>query len=486
VHIDPLNEIRFPDVLNHAFLAVDASCENLPTPPPTPTPPPPCEPQANDDISSSTPISALPFADQVNTVCATTAPDDPDCFGRGATVWYSFTSPADRRIEVNTFGSDYDTTLSAYTGSPGALSQVACNDDAGSRQSRILFDAAAGETYYFMAGSFLDGPGGSLVLNVDLGPPPLEIDVIIDPRGLVAVKDGTATISGTVTCSAPAFVDVFGELRQKAGRAELFGFGSTFVECNGYAVWSAQVEAENGKWAGGRAEASVSAIGFSDFEFDEDQAGGPVQLRGTRPQQPAPTRCPRDGNFGFEAGAVDSNEIPCWTVTDLGPGSWCTQAGTAPPIGSCPGGVAVVPPPPEGAQGAMAAQGGPGAHLLYRCGTLRSGSLGFQLYLNNQAGIFVSAPTLDPFAEANQQFRADLVRATAIDADPFTVNPADVLMNLYQTGPGDPLQSGYLQVTADANAYVGQSVCLRFAEVDNQLFFNVGIDVVALDMRQRR
>jgi hypothetical protein len=80
----------------------------------------------------------------------------------------------------------------------------------------------------------------------------------------------------------------------------------------------------------------------------------------------------------------------------------------------------------------------------------------------------------------------DLVRATALDADPFTVNPADILMNLYQTEPGDPPESGYQQVTADAGAYVGQSVCLRFAEVDNQFYFNVGIDDVALEMRQQR
>ena len=231
-----------------------------PSPQPSATPPPPCAPApANDDINDGIAVSALPFTDQLDTACATTAPGDPDCFGRGATVWYSFTAPAAQRIEANTFGSDYDTTLSAYTGSPGALSQTGCNDDAGSLQSRILFDAAAGQTYYFMAGSFSDGPGGNLVLNVDIGPPPLAIDVTIDPRGLVAVKDGIATISGTVTCSGPAFVDVFGELRQKAGRAELIGFLGAFVECNGYAAWSARIEAENGKWA-----ASISSSRQTD------------------------------------------------------------------------------------------------------------------------------------------------------------------------------------------------------------------------------
>jgi hypothetical protein len=46
-------------------------------------------------------------------------------------------------IEANTFGSDYDTTLSVYTGSRGALTQIACNDDADLLQSLVRFNATA-------------------------------------------------------------------------------------------------------------------------------------------------------------------------------------------------------------------------------------------------------------------------------------------------------------------------------------------------------
>jgi hypothetical protein len=107
----------------------------------------------------------------------------------------------------------------------------------------------------------------------------------------------------------------------------------------------------------------------------------------------------------------------------------------------------------------------------------------FQLYLNNRAGAFFSPGTLDPFGGQNQQFRADLVDAAAMALDPFTVDPGDVLLNLYQTMPGDPASSSYAAVSADASAYRGDEVCLRFAEVDNQSFFNVGIDDVAIDLR---
>ncbi|HEY2956781.1 MAG TPA: hypothetical protein VGM21_01020 [Actinomycetota bacterium] len=102
-------------------------------------------PPANDDFDSAVAITALPFEATQDTAEATRAADDPECVdGDGHTVWYSFTPSADVDVVVDTFGSDYDTTLSAWTGTRGALSQVACNDDFQSLQSRIAFTANAG------------------------------------------------------------------------------------------------------------------------------------------------------------------------------------------------------------------------------------------------------------------------------------------------------------------------------------------------------
>src|SRR5207244_9859951 len=119
------------------------------------------------------------------------------------------------------------------------------------------------------------------------------------------------------------------------------------------------------------------------------------------------------------------------TFTELSEGNRCNRCRTVPRQGPCSGSVATVAGPPEGLQAAMTNQSGPGSHLLYRCGVLRSGSISFQLYLNNLAGIFTSPPTLDPNAFPNQQFRADLVAGAAASADPFTVAPGDVVLNLY-------------------------------------------------------
>lgn len=129
---------------------------------------------ANDDFDNATIITKpLPFTDSLDTTLATTAPDDPSCEGRGHTVWYSFTPSADIPVSANTFGSDYDTTLSAYTGKRGALTQIACNDDfGGTLQSRIDFQATAGTTVFLMVASFGGSPGGNLVLTVQEGAPP--------------------------------------------------------------------------------------------------------------------------------------------------------------------------------------------------------------------------------------------------------------------------------------------------------------------------
>jgi hypothetical protein len=132
-------------------------------------------PPANDAFAAAEVVSALPFAASASTAEATTAPDDPACDGNGASVWYAYTSPVTVWLTAHTVGSDYDTTLSAYTGMQGALVQVACNDDAGGLQSRITFLAQAGVPYYLMAAGA--SGGGALELALDIRPPLAQIGV---------------------------------------------------------------------------------------------------------------------------------------------------------------------------------------------------------------------------------------------------------------------------------------------------------------------
>lgn len=241
----------------------------------------------NDDIGDAATITALPFTDTVDTTDATEATDDPDCFGAGPTVWYALTLPEGTFVELNTFGSDYDTTLSAYTGEPGNLQQIACNDDAGfGVQSRIRFDAAAGQTYYVMAGAFASGPGGDLVLNASETQPsePAHVDVTLDPIGSVQPRTGTAWLSGTVTCTGAEFVELFGELRQRAGRAIITGWGFDFLPCETDTPFMLEIQGQNGLFAGGRADALVEAFACNEDECGFDVAEQEVRLRGGGPR----------------------------------------------------------------------------------------------------------------------------------------------------------------------------------------------------------
>jgi hypothetical protein len=135
-------------------LVVTAEERVLPPPPP------------NDTIDQAVPITTLPFTDELDVSGATRAPEDPVCLGEGGTVWYALTLAEETRVELNTFGSDYDTTLAAYTDDEGALTEIACNDDTRDLQSRIRFTAGADTTYLIMVSAFQEDEfGGQLVLN---------------------------------------------------------------------------------------------------------------------------------------------------------------------------------------------------------------------------------------------------------------------------------------------------------------------------------
>jgi len=230
----------------------------------------------NDDFDDALVIPGLPFTDSIDTSDATAASDDPvpSCVETSHTVWYQFTPTETMHISANTFGSDYDTTLSVFTGERGSLTEVACNDDTFDVQSRVTFEAQAGEAYHFMAGSFFDSPGGELVFNLDMAGPPLEFDLSVDPTGSVKPSTGVVVITGQVECSRQAFVDIFLVVEQRIGRFIIRGFGGEIIEdCDGITSWSITVVGENGLFVGGKVDVSAFAFAFSgdgEEAFDEE------------------------------------------------------------------------------------------------------------------------------------------------------------------------------------------------------------------------
>lgn len=194
-------------------------------------------------------------------------------------------------------------------------------------------------------------------------------------------------------------------------------------------------------------------------------------------------------NGSFEAGFVG------WTRVDQlgGDGTFSVQTGNTSPLNFI-----TVPPPTDGASAAMTDSGGPGSHLLYQDIfipiSLGQSTLSFDLYIGNRAtDVLTSAPL---FANAtgaglsfltlgnnpNQQARVDILRASAADA--FSVAAADVLATYFQTNPGDAVVEAYQSFSFDISALLaanaGQTLRLRFAEVDNQDIFNFGVDNVRL------
>ena len=119
----------------------------------------------NDAQASAFPINgAVASTTSGITVGSTFEPFDGfACGGSGSSgdVWYTLTAPAcDLRYTISTLDGIpgfYDTVLGVFTGTPGALTSIACNDDcpgAGSLRSCLTFDATANTTYYIRVAGF--------------------------------------------------------------------------------------------------------------------------------------------------------------------------------------------------------------------------------------------------------------------------------------------------------------------------------------------
>ena len=80
---------------------------------------------SNDDIATPTAIT-LPSTTAQSTVEATSGPTDPaDCGAGGPTVWFSYTAAVDGQLQIQTFGSDFDTVLVLGTSGWGWWNQRA-------------------------------------------------------------------------------------------------------------------------------------------------------------------------------------------------------------------------------------------------------------------------------------------------------------------------------------------------------------------------
>jgi hypothetical protein len=179
-------------------------------------------------------------------------------------------------------------------------------------------------------------------------------------------------------------------------------------------------------------------------------------------------------NGDFETGNLNgwtSENSPTSTTN-----KWYAYSGTTTPFS-----FRTVHAPPQGSFAAITDQGGTGAHFLYQDVSLPPGGSVYQLSLlayYDSAAVIASPDSLDSTVVPNQQYRIDVIRPTA---QINSVSSGDVLRTVFRTLAGDPQTLDPVQKLADLTPYAGQTVRLRLAEVDNELFFNASADAIAIN-----
>ena len=245
---------------------------------------------SNDDATGATVIDAsTTFPINEDTTEATTSAEETALnAGCGAPavehgVWFVTTPAAAGFFAVDVTQSDYSAGIMALSGTPGNFTVLACSP------GTLSGPVDAGQTIYLMVfGDNLLGNGvtsGQLVLNIRPAVAPPTLDVTIDSFGS-ADKQGVAHIAGTVTCSSDdgqgTVFDVFGELRQRVGRATIVGQFDVglFTPCDGTTQsWSADVVPFNGQFAGGRTASITGAFGCGTDQCNTSFLETTIQLR---------------------------------------------------------------------------------------------------------------------------------------------------------------------------------------------------------------
>jgi hypothetical protein len=183
-------------------------------------------------------------------------------------------------------------------------------------------------------------------------------------------------------------------------------------------------------------------------------------------------------NGNFETGTFAG-----WTSTDLagGAGNWGVDTpGTTTDISgsatSALGGGA------HGSFYAVSDQTGPGTHALAQAFTVAAGAtsvvLAFDMFVNNYDGGPFCAPGLNHTGSAVECGRVDLLTSAAGAFD----TGAGVLQNFFLGADSGTNPNPFKHYSIDITSLVaaGGTFQIRFAESDNQSFFNQGVDNVSI------
>lgn len=135
-------------------------------------------PPSNDDIAGAMAVSPTVTDTRDLTDASLQAGEpQPSCGPVAGTVWYrvEWTAPSTTELRAWTLGSETDTVVAVYSGSPGALTEVACNDDSDHRQeprsAAVVADGGHRGPLWVQVGGFGSKHNGAATVHFALGQP---------------------------------------------------------------------------------------------------------------------------------------------------------------------------------------------------------------------------------------------------------------------------------------------------------------------------
>jgi len=162
------------------------------------------KPAANDMFAQRAVLAGSNVTIAANNSGATKESGEPNHGGNagGRSLWWSWTAASLGQVEINTIGSNFDTTLGVYTGtSVNALTTIASDDDSGgSLTSKVTFIPTPGQTYAIAVDGYA-AASGTIVLNVRqtvVNSPPAVTGATVSPDTL-AWLDQPVTITSVST-----------------------------------------------------------------------------------------------------------------------------------------------------------------------------------------------------------------------------------------------------------------------------------------------
>jgi hypothetical protein len=234
----------------------------------------------NDTANQATVVSALPFADTLDTTGATTDAIDTQANqtcgapATGNSVWYKFTAGAsDGAIFVDASFSDYFAGVLVATGTPGALTTVTCGP------LSVTTPTTPGTTYYIMVFDAVGGGGGTLRLNIDHAP---SATVRLHTKTFVDSQHD-AQLTGSYSCTNASYLDIHGGLLEIVGKNVAIGsfdnLGVPAPKCDGKNhSWSAEAASASVAFAQGKAAVFLFNLACSNVVCTQGSTGQVLKL----------------------------------------------------------------------------------------------------------------------------------------------------------------------------------------------------------------